>query len=94
MPQLHVHISGRVQGVGFRFATKIKADSLGLTGWVRNLYDKRVEAVFEGEDPALSEMLLWCKQGPTLAKVQNVEAVLSQAPKQYDDFQLIASTPG
>lgn len=71
--RLHVFIAGRVQGVGFRYSTGYRARELGLTGWVRNLPDGRVEAEFEGEKDALERMLAWCGSGPPLAAVEDVE---------------------
>lgn len=85
----HVIISGRVQGVWFRANTKDKADQLGLTGWVRNTPEGKVEAVFEGEEKLVQEMLNWCHQGPPLAKVENVE-IIKQRPSSNDfnDFSI------
>ncbi|WP_017652601.1 acylphosphatase [Fortiea contorta] len=68
----HVFISGRVQGVGYRYATVETASQLGLTGWVRNLPDNRVEAVFEGAQPIVDEMVRWCHAGPPAAMVKSV----------------------
>jgi acylphosphatase len=75
MPKLirtHVFIAGRVQGVGYRYATVDTASQLGLTGWVRNLPDNRVEAVFEGVEDCVEEMVRWCHSGPPAAVVQEV----------------------
>lgn len=71
--QAHVFISGRVQGVSFRYYTYHEALKLGLQGWVRNLRDGRVEAVFEGDKPAIEQILEWCGQGPAAARVDEVE---------------------
>ena len=72
--RLHVRITGRVQGVGFRYATVSQARALGLTGWVRNEYNGDVQAVFEGPRETLEKMLSWCGQGPALAIVHDVDA--------------------
>ncbi|WP_427159712.1 acylphosphatase [Aliinostoc sp. HNIBRCY26] len=69
----HVFISGRVQGVGYRYATVDTASQLGLTGWVRNLPDGRVEAVFEGAQEVVEDILRWCHAGPPAAVVQDVK---------------------
>ncbi|AFZ11097.1 Acylphosphatase [Crinalium epipsammum PCC 9333] len=61
-----------VQGVGYRFATVNQANQLGISGWVRNLPDQRVEAVFEGTPEAVTGMISWCKQGPLGAVVNSV----------------------
>jgi acylphosphatase len=73
MKRYHVTVSGRVQGVFFRGRTKSMADTLGLKGWVRNMADGTVEAVFEGEEGALKSMLEWCRKGPSLARVMAVD---------------------
>lgn len=70
--RLHVVVSGRVQGVGFRYATHAEALRLGLGGWVRNLPDGRVEAVFVGDRATLEQMLDWCWRGPRAALVTGV----------------------
>ncbi len=72
MKRIRVYISGVVQGVFFRAATRRAAADLNLTGWVRNTEDGRVEAVFEGEDGEIDKMLAWCKIGPPAAKVENI----------------------
>lgn len=69
----HVFITGRVQGVFFRANTKKTAQKQGLSGWVKNLSDGRVEAVFEGPKNAVSEMVRWCHEGPIGANVESVE---------------------
>lgn len=71
--RVHVWISGRVQGVGFRFATCQIAELLGLSGWVRNLGEGRVEAVFEGPAADVAKAVAWCRQGPTGAWVSHLE---------------------
>lgn len=69
---VQVWISGRVQGVGYRAATRRQALSLGLSGWVENLSDGRVTAVLLGEPMAVQKMLDWCHRGPALAQVTQV----------------------
>ena len=66
-------VSGRVQGVFFRQSTQLKSQSLGVGGWVRNLPDGRVEAVFEGEESAVNAMVDYCSHGPSAARVNNIE---------------------
>ena len=68
----HVIVSGLVQGVWFRASTQRKAEELGLKGWVRNTEDGRVEAVFEGDQMRVEDMIKWCRKGPVLAKVEDV----------------------
>jgi acylphosphatase len=86
--RVHVIISGKVQGVWFRVNTKQKAEQLGLTGWVRNTYDKNVEAVFEGEETLIQEMLEWCHRGPPLSKVENVEVKNESPTHNFDSFSI------
>ncbi len=66
-------VSGRVQGVGYRYAAQEEAVRLGLSGWVRNLPDGRVEAVAEGEAQAVSAFVAWCHRGPGAARVAAVD---------------------
>lgn len=73
MKRAHVFISGRVQGVFFRAETLRTALRLGLAGWVRNREDGSVEALFEGEDESVDQMLAWCRQGPPHARVDRVD---------------------
>jgi len=84
----HVIISGGVQGVWFRANTKQKAEELGLTGWVRNTNDGCVEAVFEGEERQLEEMIKWCHKGPSLANVKKVEVKKQKPSNEFYDFSI------
>ncbi len=86
--RVHVFISGKVQGVFFRSSTKDKAEELNLTGWVRNLDDRRVEAVFEGEEGNLKKMVGWCRKGPEYARVNNVEVISEQYKGEFNSFTL------
>ncbi len=70
--QYHLLIDGRVQGVGYRYSTRWAAENLGLTGWVKNLADGRVEILAEGNEVALDQLVIWAKQGPRFAKVDHV----------------------
>jgi acylphosphatase len=69
----HVVVHGRVQGVFFRAETRDRARSLGLAGWVRNTSDGSVEAVFEGDRERIESLVEWCRRGPSLADVDDVE---------------------
>ncbi|MCF8009809.1 MAG: acylphosphatase [Clostridiales bacterium] len=84
----HVFISGKVQGVYYRDSTREQADRLGITGWVRNLLDGRVEAVFQGPDDKVVEMIQWCWKGPPMSKVEDVEACENTNAESYGDFQI------
>ena len=83
-----VFISGRVQGVSFRWHTQRKAQSLGLTGWVRNLWDGRVEALFEGDTAAVREAVAWCHRGDPPASVDQVEVSYSQPSGEFKGFRI------
>jgi acylphosphatase len=88
MKSKHVFISGRVQGVAFRHYTVKMARSLNLGGWVRNLGDGRVEAVIEGDDAPVDTMLAWCKKGPPLAHVTDVDVQEEPCSGDYEDFRI------
>ena len=85
----HVWISGRVQGVFFRANTWKQARSLGLSGWVRNLPDGRVESVFEGEELAAEAMLTWSRTGSPPSRVDRVEVVEETATGEFTDFEIV-----
>jgi acylphosphatase len=84
----HLFISGRVQGVNFRYYTHRKAQELGLTGWVRNLWDSRVEAVFEGEEQAVRRAVDWCRVGPPSAWVEDVEVTYEPPTGEFGGFRV------
>ncbi len=88
--RVHARIRGRVQGVGFRYATHREAERLGVRGWVRNCPDGAVEAEFAGDRAALESMLAWCDKGPALARVTDVEAIWSDDETDYDSFTVRA----
>ncbi|HEY9748908.1 MAG TPA: acylphosphatase [Allocoleopsis sp.] len=77
--RVHVLVSGHVQGVGYRLSTCQAAETLGINGWVKNLPDGRVEAVFEGSPELLEEMIRWCHKGPQMAIVQEVKVAYEEA---------------
>ena len=85
--RVHLFISGRVQGVFFRDTTKRKADELGLSGWVRNLPDGRVETICEGDESKVDKFIKWCYEGPSMARVDNVEQNVEEYTGQFDSFQ-------
>ncbi len=85
---LHVFVSGFVQGVGYRHFVKNKALELNLRGWVKNLSDSRVEAVFVGDEKSLDKMIEFLKKGPFLAEVKSIET--EDLPDQeFEDFDII-----
>ncbi len=84
----HVFISGHVQGVGYRYSTWDTAALLKLKGWICNLRDGRVEAVFEGSSDRVQEILQWCHQGPPTATVTEV-TVHYEPPEHLRSFEVI-----
>ncbi len=86
--QARVLVSGLVQGVGYRHSTYRRALELGLRGWVRNLPDGKVEAVFQGDRATIERMIAWCRRGPALARVDQVSADWQPASNDLDDFQI------
>jgi acylphosphatase len=85
MKRGHVIVRGRVQGVFFRAEARDRATSLGLGGWVRNNPDGTLEAVFEGEDERVDSIVEWCRRGPALAQVEDVEVSWEQ-PRGESSF--------
>jgi len=84
----HVIVSGRVQGVYFRGNTKNEAKKYGVNGWVRNLPDGRVEALFEGEKEAVDKAIEFVKHGPSYAKVTDLELEWQDYNGEFKDFQI------
>jgi acylphosphatase len=87
MKRINAVISGRVQGVGFRASTRRKARQLNLTGWVKNLENGDVEAVIEGPEREVDEMLDWLETGPSMAHVEIIE-VEEEEPEMLDRFEI------
>jgi acylphosphatase len=85
----HVYVSGRVQGVFFRAWTEDEAVKRGLTGWVRNLADGRVEAVFEGEREDVEDMVKACWRGPPGARVVDVEVRWEPYKGEFQGFRVV-----
>jgi acylphosphatase len=81
-------ISGRVQGVGFRWFTKDVAVREGITGWVRNLPDGRVEALAEGDEEAVTRVERLLRQGPPGARVQSVNTMTEEFSGAYRNFSI------
>jgi len=88
MKRVHVRASGRVQGVFFRAEARSRAESLGLSGWIRNEPDGSVAAVFAGEPERVDSMVEWCRRGPAGARVDEVE-VSDAADEPGDGFLVL-----
>ncbi len=82
----HVFIEGKVQGVGYRHFTKRNVQDIGLRGWVKNLSDGRVEAVFEGPKEQVMEMVERCKKGP--GQVDNIDLKWEEIDEKLDSFKV------
>lgn len=86
--RLHIYVSGRVQGVFYRSNTRRRALELGLTGWVRNLPDGRVEAVVEGEEDQVDRLVQWCRRGPRSAVVTGLEVERETPTGEFEAFRV------
>ncbi len=84
----HIFVSGKVQGVFFRENTRKKAEKLGVSGWVKNLGDGRVEAVFEGDRGNVEEMTNWARKGPFWAKVEGIDVVWEDFKAEFKGFEI------
>lgn len=87
---LNLKIHGRVQGVWYRESMRREAESLGITGWVKNAMDGSVEAHVEGAPEAVQALVAWCRRGPPAAHVSNVETLASDFTHPHS-FQVLRS---
>ena len=85
--RVHVYVSGRVQGVYYRATTRDRAREHGVDGWVKNLDDGRVEAVFEGDPDDVEAMIDFCHEGSSRATVEDVD-VTEEEPDGLDGFEV------
>lgn len=83
-----VRVEGVVQGVAFRHYTSRRAEELGVTGWVRNLPDGSVEALFEGDEHAVSAMVDWCRSGPPAARVSRIRVADGSWSGEFATFSI------
>ena len=82
---LQINISGRVQGVGFRYSALHKAQQLGIKGYVKNMYDGSVLIEAEAEEISMDHFLIWCNKGPTFSRVEKV-SITEGSIKNYTSF--------
>ena len=87
--RVHLIIKGRVQGVWFRGSTRKKALALGLTGWIKNRPDGTVEAVIEGQEDRVRELVSWCHHGPDGAMVSMVQEKGEEWKGEFDSFNIV-----
>lgn len=86
--QIHLFITGLVQGVSYRANAAHMAGTLGLCGWVRNLPDGRVELLAQGEEKTLKSLLAWAHEGPTQARVDHVDAHWGEITETFSGFHI------
>lgn len=87
--RVHLLISGRVQGVGYRAAVRRWAEAGGLSGWVRNLADGRVEVMAEGDGMAVEALIQRCRQGPPLARVADCRLTEAEPEGDLAEFRIL-----
>ena len=87
MKKVRIIVSGRVQGVNFRWVTRRRASSLGVNGYVKNLPDGNVEIVAEGEEPNVDRLIAWARSGPPAAQVDDLE--IEELPFERDFWNFI-----
>ena len=87
--RVHILISGKVQGVFFRQALKVVAKKNNVTGWVRNLTDKRVEATLEGYNKSVNLVIEWAKIGPANSHVDNIEINNEEFKNEFTTFEVV-----
>lgn len=87
--RVRVFVKGKVQGVFFRQALKVKAIQNGVFGWVRNLDDGRVEAVLEGNEESVNTLVEWCHGGPANARVEDVDIRNEKYSNEFSKFDVL-----
>ena len=87
--RVRIFVTGKVQGVFFRQALKIKAKQNNVFGWVRNLQDGRVEAILEGQDENVNVLVEWCHGGPANARVEDVDIRSEKYSNEFSNFEVL-----
>lgn len=87
--RVRLFIKGKVQGVFFRQALKVRAKKNNVNGWVRNLKDGRVEALLEGEDADVSTLIEWCHAGSANARVEDIEIKNEKYKGEFSKFEVL-----
>lgn len=87
--RVRVFVKGKVQGVFFRQALKVKAIQNGVFGWVRNLDDGRVEAILEGNEENVNTLVEWCHGGPANARVEDVDIKNEKYSNEFSKFDVL-----
>jgi acylphosphatase len=89
MVQAMVRFYGIVQGVFFRANTKRKAKEMGINGYVRNMPNGSVEAVFEGDEDRIKEIIDWCSKNIGMARVTNVDVEYGNVKNEFENFEIM-----
>jgi len=88
LKQIHIFVTGRVQGVFFRQSTRVMAIKNNVNGWVRNLDDGRVEIVAKGEESNVNTLANWCKTGPANSRVDEFELSEENSTGEFENFEV------
>ena len=88
MKQIHVFVTGRVQGVFFRQSTRVMAIKNNVNGWIRNLDDGRVEIVAQGQEQDIDNLSTWCKTGPANSRVDDFELKEESIAEEFENFEV------
>ena len=88
MKQIHVFVTGRVQGVFFRQSTRVMAIKNNVSGWVRNLDDGRVEIVAQGQEQDIDNLSNWCRTGPANSRVYEFELKEESIAEKFENFEV------
>lgn len=87
--QTHIFVLGFVQGVGYRYFVKKKATELGLTGWVKNLPDERVEILVQGKKENIQKLIELCEKGPFFSEVKSVQVEQEEQIDKFNSFEIL-----
>ncbi len=87
--RVHIFISGKVQGVFFRQALKVIAKKNNVLGWVRNLPDKRVEALLEGDNTSVNSVIKWARVGPANSRVEDIQVSNEEFRNEFSTFEVL-----
>ena len=87
--RIRVLVSGKVQGVFFRQALKVVAKKNNVSGWVRNLKDRRVEAIFEGDSKSISSVIEWARVGPANSRIDDIEVINEEFKNEFSTFEVL-----
>ena len=88
MKQIHIFVTGRVQGVFFRQSTRVIAIKNNVNGWVRNLDDGRVEIVAQGQEQDIDNLSNWCKTGPANSRVDEFDSKEESIAEEFENFEV------